>query len=113
MNEAALLMVLSAICHVESGGNHRAINIHDGGSPSYGECQIKLTTARGLGFRGHVSDLWLDRRVNRYWAGQYLRRQYDRYGDWEKAIAAYNAGSLKGGKIRNRGYVKRVMEAMQ
>jgi hypothetical protein len=102
------LLVL-AVCAVESGGNSSAINIHDGGSPSYGDCQIKYSTAKELGYGGHISDLWLDRETNRRYARLYLEKQYKRYGTLEKAAAAYNTGSLKDGKIRNTRYVRKVM----
>ncbi len=64
-----------------------------------------------MGFRGHVSRLWLDKATNREVATKYYLYQYRRYRDWEKAIAAYNAGSVRG-HIRNRSYVRKVMRAI-
>jgi len=99
--------LLSAVCFVESGHNPHAINVSDGGSASYGYCQLKLSTARDMGFRGHVSELWHNREVNRKYASEYLRYQLKRYGgDVRKAVSAYNCGSACG----NRRYVKKVMD---
>lgn len=108
MSESFMLAILSALCFTESTHKTDAINIHDGGTPSYGLCQIKYQTAKELGFKGHISDLWLKPEINKYWALQYLKKQLKRYGTVDKAIAAYNAGSLKNGEIRNTKYVRKV-----
>lgn len=105
--------LLSAVCYVESGHNPKAINWDDGGSPSYGECQIKYATAKQMGYRGSVTALWLDRRLNRKYASLYLQYQINRYQDVRKGIAAYNAGTLPNGEIRNTKYVRKVMRALQ
>jgi soluble lytic murein transglycosylase-like protein len=108
MTEAAFMALLSAICWVESKHTPAAINVVDGGSASYGECQVKLKTARYMGFKGHPSQL-LKREVNREFAGKYLRYQLARYdGDVRMAVSAYNAGRVRG-EIRNHKYVNRVM----
>ena len=52
-----------------------------------GLSQLMPSTARGLG----VSDPW-DVRQNLSGGAQYLRQQLDRFGSWELALAAYNAG---------------------
>jgi soluble lytic murein transglycosylase-like protein len=113
MNESLIAAVMTAICSVESSGNHRAINIHDGGSPSYGKCQIKLSTARHMGFTGHITELWLNPEVNRFYAEKYFRYQLERYGNVSVAIAAYNSGSVREGKIRNTQYVAKVLGRLQ
>lgn len=83
---------LKAICWVESRHNPNIIHKDDGGSDSYGICQIKLATARFMGFKGKAKDL-LDPKVNLHYAAKYLKYQKDRYGDnVRKAISAYNAG---------------------
>jgi soluble lytic murein transglycosylase-like protein len=106
MSESLILALVAAICHVESGHNPKAINIHDGDSPSYGECQVKLKTARWLGFKGRITDLWTNSKINREWAGNYLRYQLKRYkGDVRKAVSAYNCGSV----CKNDRYVREVM----
>lgn len=103
--------LLSALCYQESHHNAAAIHMDDGGSPSLGICQIKLSTARDLGFVGVVQDL-LDPTINVFYAGNFLHKQLIRYhGDPRKAIAAYNAGSFREnsqGLTKNRKYVSKV-----
>jgi soluble lytic murein transglycosylase-like protein len=83
--------LISAVCWVESTHREEAYVAKDGDSPSYGLCQIKLATARDMGFTGKPSEL-MNGAVNAYYAAKYLRWQYDRYGSWEKAVSAYNCG---------------------
>jgi len=111
MTAAMWAVVLSAVCHVESGGKPHTINVNDGGTPSYGECQVKLNTARQMGFTGTPGQL-LKRDVNRAVALRYLKYQYTRYGSLPKAIAAYNSGSVRG-EIRNTKYVEKVFRAVR
>ena len=96
--------LLSSICYVESGHNPAAIAHHDGGSASYGLCQIKEATARGLGYGGSVGGL-MDGATNAYWAAKLLKYHHKKWGSWKKAVSAYNAGRpIKG----NARYVRRV-----
>lgn len=102
--------LLSSICWVESNHRPSAIHLDDGGSPSQGVCQLKLTTARLMGFKGPSRQL-MRPRVNVYYAGKYLRYQLDRYEDASKAILAYNAGSYRlnrKGRPVNRHYLNKV-----
>lgn len=111
-----LTIILLAICHVESSGNHKAVNISDGGSASYGYCQVKIQTARMLGFRGHISDLWFKKEVNREFGLKYLQYQNSRYLSVEEIIAAYNAGSVKRnsrGEFVNKEYVQKVFNELK
>lgn len=109
--------LLKAICWVESAHKVGAINQTDKGGPSLGLCQVKLETARELGFRGTAYQLQHDPIVNAFMAGRYLRKQMDRYdGNAIKAIASYNAGSFRvdrRGLILNRKYVYKVYVAWQ
>lgn len=106
--------LLSATCWVESKHNVRAINANDGGSASHGACQIKLATARMLGYTGTAQELYKPY-TNIYWAGKLLRHQLNRYdGDHRRAVAAYNSGSVKynyKGQLVNRYYVNKVVLA--
>lgn len=106
--------LLSALCYVESGHHVSAYLANDGGTPSHGICQIKLETARLMGFRGTAAKL-KQPRVNIYYAGKYLAYQMARYHhDARKAISAYNAGTFKinkRGLICNRKYVGKVLVA--
>src|SRR5271163_3988979 len=88
--------LLSSICYVESKHNPAAIHHDDGGSDSIGACQLKLKTARWLGFRGTEQDL-LNPGLNIHYAGLYLKKQLVRYhGDITKAVIAYNIGNTRG-----------------
>lgn len=102
--------LLSAVCKVESG--YRNIITWDSGSASYGQCQVKLSTARDMGFKGGVSSL-INPITNARVAARYLKFQLLRYnGDIKKAITAYNRGSYKKGVRKNNVYVTKVTLAM-
>jgi len=109
--------LLLAICTQESGLNNVVVP-HDGGSPSYGICQVKEGTARHMGYKGHSKDL-MDPATNIKWAAIYLKFQLDRYdNDWCKATAAYNAGSFNEskrypGKPRNMKYIRLVQANLE
>jgi soluble lytic murein transglycosylase-like protein len=102
--------MLRSICYVESKYDPKAFNKSDGGSPSYGLCQIKLRTAQYLGFRGSPDALF-SASVNARYAARYLNYQYRRYGDWYRAIAAYNMGHARR-MVTNRRYVNLVVTEM-
>lgn len=106
--------LLSALCYVESGHRPQALHAHDGGSSSIGVCQIKMATAKTVGFYGTVKDLKAPQ-TNIYYSAKYLKRQLSRYdNDPIKAVAAYNAGTHrvnKKGLVMNRKYVTKVFTA--
>jgi len=103
--------LLSAVCKVESG-HRNIINWNDSGTPSYGQCQLKMQTARHMGFKGGVSAL-INPLTNARIAAKFLAWQLRRYGgDWKKAITAYNRGSYKHGVSKNNLYVTKVTLAM-
>lgn len=106
--------LLGGLCFVESSHNIRAMHLNDGGADSVGVCQIKLGTARLLGFKGSARELKVPS-VNVYYAGKYLRYQLDRYdGDLRKGVSAYNSGTHRVneyGQTKNRKYVAKVMQA--
>lgn len=109
--------LLSAICFVESGHTVQAMRHNDGGgATSVGACQIKLATARMLGFKGTENEL-KNPTVNIHYSGKFLRWQLNRYrGDTLKAVAAYNAGTYRTndqGLIKNRKYVHKVLLAWE
>lgn len=103
-----------AVCWVESGYNINAVHHDDGGGNSTGVCQIKLSTARAMGFKGTESELQVPK-TNVYYSAKYLNWQLHRYrGNYSKAIAAYNAGTWRvndKGQIKNRHYVIKVFAA--
>ena len=84
--------LLDSLCFVESGHNQAAVHLDDGGSNSVGVCQVKLRTARWLGFKGTEQQL-LKPKTNVYYAAKYLAYQLHRYKNVEKAIVAYNKGN--------------------
>lgn len=84
--------LLSSICYIESQHNVAAVHYRDGRDTSVGLCQIKLKTARGLGFRGTEKQL-MEPRYNIKYAGKYLRHQIRRYhGNIAQGVIAYNMG---------------------
>lgn len=110
--------LLLAICTYETNLTNMTV-YHDGGSPSYGICQVKYGTAKMLGFKGKAEDL-INPKINAKWAARYLKYQVDRYGesDWCKLAAAYNAGTYTEskkvpGKPRNLKYVRRVQKKLE
>lgn len=108
--------LLLAICTHESGLNNIYIH-HDGGSPTYGICQIKYDTAKMIGFTGPAEDLMIAE-TNAEWAAAYLKYQKERYdGDWVKSTAAYNSGTYFESKKtpgcpKNLQYVKYVQKKL-
>ena len=100
--------LLSSMCWVESKHQTESINYHDGKGHSIGVCQIKLSTAKEMGFKGTQKEL-LDPKNNIYFAGKYLKTCYNKYKNWSRAITCYNKGhsSSHGGseylaKVMNR-----------
>jgi soluble lytic murein transglycosylase-like protein len=106
--------LLSGLCYVESAHNPNAFHRDDNGADSIGICQIRIATARMVGFRGTEKQLRVPA-INIAFSGRYLRRQLVRYNfDLAQAIAAYNSGSLRldqDGNIRNHKYVRAVLKA--
>lgn len=106
--------MLRSVCYVESTHSQKAYNPHDGNSPSHGVCQIKLESARQVGFKG-TADQLQEPAANTFWAAAYLHHQFKRYhGDIIMTIAAYNAGSYRSGPDGlplNKRYVRKVLAA--
>lgn len=103
--------LLLAVCTVESNLNPALIHHNDGGSSSYGLCQIKKYTAKTLGFTGNYKEL-LNPYTNAYYSGLYLKQQLDKYQNVCHGVAAYNSGIYNESKYpkipRNIKYVRRV-----
>jgi soluble lytic murein transglycosylase-like protein len=105
--------LLAALCSVESTHNPNAINPADGGRSSFGLCQIKYATAQEVMPDIKPSQLF-QAQSNAMAAALYLKKKLDKYKNIDRAIAAYNAGSVKldaSGKIYNRAYIKKVKRA--
>lgn len=86
--------LLSSLCWVESKHKVDAIHKDDGTTNSVGICQIKLKTAKWMGFKGTEKQL-MDPKTNIYYAAKYLAYQHSRYKSINKAIIAYNIGNAK------------------
>jgi soluble lytic murein transglycosylase-like protein len=83
--------LIRAIIIVESGGNPLAIRQEPGGEASRGLMQLLLSTARSLGYNGPPDGLF-DPALNVKLGTAYLWRLYQRLGDWQAVISAYNGG---------------------
>jgi len=74
--------LLSALVKNESGGNPEAVSP----AGAIGLTQLMPGTAEGLGVDPY------DPEQNLLGGARYLRQQFDRFGSWDLALAAYNAG---------------------
>ncbi len=99
--------LLDSVCYVETKHDVSAYHPNDGGSPSIGVCQVKLSTARWMGYKGDAEGLQ-DPAVNVYYAGKYLKYQISRYNSVERGVIAYNRGNAKG--FRRSGYSDKVLK---
>jgi len=99
--------LLSSVCYVESKHNISALHKHDGNGDSIGVCQIKLKTARHMGFHGTEAQLMIPRNNVKY-AAKYLSYQMKRYHNINKAIIAYNYGNAK--SLTSTKYQRKVIK---
>lgn len=87
--------LLSSLCYVESKHDIHAYHKDDGKGNSVGVCQIKIGTARMLGFKGTERQL-MNPYINIHYAALYLSHQIKRYnGNITYGIISYNIGSRK------------------
>lgn len=86
--------LLSSLCYIESNHTITAIHKDDGTSNSVGICQVKLKTAKSLGFKGTEKQL-MNPSINIEYAAKYLAFQQHRYHSITKAVVAYNRGNAK------------------
>ena len=81
--------ILTRMVQAESSGNPRAVS----NKGAQGLMQLMPGTAKELG----VTDPF-DPEQSIYGGAAYLAQQYKRFGDWQKALVAYNAGPGNVGK---------------
>jgi len=87
--------LIDRVIRRESGGNARAV--HAG---NYGLMQIKLSTARAMGYTGSAAGL-LDPQTNMTYAVRYLAGAYRAVGGNEsRAVALYSRGYYYQAKAR-------------
>jgi soluble lytic murein transglycosylase-like protein len=87
--------LIDRVIRRESGGNPRAV--HAG---NYGLMQIKLSTARAMGYTGSAAGL-LDRQTNMTYAVRYLAGAYRAAGGNEaRAVALYSRGYYRQAKAQ-------------
>lgn len=107
-----------AVSEIESSRNSKVIGKLDPRAYHYGLMQLKLGTARMLGFTGQPKDL-LNWKLNLRYGIIYLNNKLLKYRSLHAATAAYNAGAAficrkgikcKKGKYVNQKYVDLVME---
>ena len=105
--------IMSSICWIESSYRN-VVNRDDGGSPSYGLCQIKENTANWMKELHRIpgpaltEEELMKPEVNIFYSSLYFKYQYKRYkGNLECAISAYNAGRCI--RQNKRTYVRKVL----
>ncbi len=99
--------MVAAIIQTESRFNPRAVGFDSGGY-SWGLMQVKLSTARWLGFTGSQREL-MNPVVNLKLGIRYLAMQAHRHPYGWDAISGYNLGTPSwNGHYANREYVHRV-----
>ncbi len=87
--------LLESLCWVESKHDVLAIHHDDGDADSLGICQIKLSTAKELGFKGTAKQL-MNPKMNIKYSAKYLKWQIQRYGSTARGVIAYNRGNSRG-----------------
>jgi soluble lytic murein transglycosylase-like protein len=104
----ALIARNAAVYHVPESLIRRVIRRESGGGPravhagNYGLMQIRLGTARAMGYRGGAAGL-LDGETNMTYAVKYLAGAYRAAGgDADRAVHYYAAGYYRAGSGRHR-----------
>jgi len=88
--------LIRAVIWQESSGNPNAKR-YEGPEVgySYGLMGLTMGAATDMGYKGEEKDL-IKPEINVKYGVKYLRYQYDRYKDLDKALTAYNAGHWTG-----------------
>lgn len=88
--------VLRSMARVESNHDNKAVSKKG----ARGEFQIMPGTARELGYS--PEDVH-DREKGADAAAKYTKKLYDRFGDWDTAVEAYNAGPARVAHRKKKG----------
>lgn len=109
LTDARLVEVVLGIIQKESSGNPSALG-DDGKSLGLMQLNFGAGTPQSVGFTGGKDEL-LDPSTNVRYGVRYFLSQLNRYRDLNKAILAYNAGSvvLKAGLPINLDYLNAVL----
>jgi len=94
-------------------GVSRVTELH-GQKTSFGLMQVMGAVARELGFKGPFLTELCDPVCGLEYGCKHLRNYHKRFGTWEQAVVAYNAGSprkRKDGKWVNQGYLDKVLSS--
>lgn len=84
--------VIRAFVQIESSGRTDAHLAEAGGDDSVGLMQVRLSTARGVGYGGTLDNLYLPP-INVYYGTAELDRLARKFGfDWDRVASAYNGG---------------------
>lgn len=92
--------LLSSLLEVESGYNPDAKS----GAGAVGIAQFMPSTAEEIGIDPMNPQQAIEG------AAIYLRQKYDKYGDWHKALEAYNGGDGNVGKGETMAYADKVLD---
>ncbi len=105
-------LMLIAMCFNETGLQN-VVNVNDGGSASYGICQVKFKTAKMLSRAVKPSQL-MHPQTNAHLAAMYLKYQLTRYEHPFCSVNAYNRGHTASCTANiNTAYVRKVKFLMQ
>jgi soluble lytic murein transglycosylase-like protein len=88
--------VLRSMARVESTNDTRAVSKKG----ARGEFQVMPATAREMGYS--PEDMH-DPEKGAEAGARYVRKMYDRFGDWDSAIEAYNAGPARVAYRKKKG----------
>lgn len=109
VTNAVLVDIVLAIIAKESSGNPNAVG-DNGNSLGLMQLNYGAGTPQGMGFTEHRERLF-DPQTNIYYGVKYFLNRLNKYGDVNKAILAYNAGSvrLRQGVPINQSYLDGVL----
>ncbi|OCL26320.1 hypothetical protein U472_09940 [Orenia metallireducens] len=99
---------------VEEFANHSMASFdteENGQKTSWGLMQVMGAVARERGFKGDFFTELCDPLLGIEYGCKHLKHYYNRYGNWEDAVASYNAGSPRkddNGAYVNQAYVDKV-----